>query len=61
VQAVAAFSLWCKAFYFLRAFRFTAYLIRSVVEVISAMMHFLFVLGIFILMYADVFSNLNKA
>ena len=61
MQAVAALTLWTKALYLLRTFHSTAYLIRSLEEVIVDMKHFLFVLGIFIVMYADAFSSLNKA
>ena len=61
MQAVAALTLWYKALYLMRSLHSTAYLIRSLADVISDMKMFLFVLGIFIMMYADVFSSLNKA
>jgi hypothetical protein len=61
VQAVAALTLWCKALYFLRSIDATGYLVRSLEEVIKDMGAFLFVLGIFIMGYADAFSSLSKA
>ena len=61
VQAIAALTLWGKALYFLRSFDATGYLVRSLEEVVSDMLVFLFVLGIFIMGYADAFSSLSKA
>jgi hypothetical protein len=61
VQAVAALTLWLKTLYLLRYKHSMGYLIRSLVDVIGDMIMFLVLLVIFILMYADVFSSLNKA
>jgi len=61
VQAIAALTLWGKALYFLRSFDVTGYLVRSLKEVVKDMVAFLFLLGIFIMGYADAFSSLSIA
>ena len=61
MQAIAALTLWGKALYFLSSFDVTGYLVRSLKEVVNDMVVFLFLLGIFIMGYADAFSSLSLA
>ena len=53
--------MWLKSFYYLRCFEATGYFIRSLSEIIKAMIVFLGVLLLIVLGFSDSFYSLNVA
>jgi len=61
INALTTFFMWFKLLYFMRIFQNTGYLIRSIVEVISDMRYFLFVLLIAIAAFGHSFLAISVA
>ena len=55
IAAVAIFIMWMKFFYFLRLFETTAPVVRMIMQIISDMTTFSFVLTIAVLGFANTF------
>jgi len=57
--AIVTFFMWMKILYFMRIFKKTSYLIRMIVEVVSGMGVFLFVLFIALAAFGNAFYALS--
>lgn len=58
--AIVTFFMWMKILYFMRIFKKTSYLIRMIVEVVSGMGVFLFVLFIALAAFGNAFYALSQ-
>ncbi len=63
IMALATVMMWLKLLYFMRIFKNTGYLIRMIIEVISDMKYFLFILMVTVTAIGDAMlkiANQNK-
>jgi hypothetical protein len=61
ISAITSLLLWSKFLYFLRIFESTGYLIRMIIDVVSGMKVFLFVLILVLAAFADAFISMSDA
>ena len=59
IASISLFLMWCKIFYFLRLFETTAPIVRMIMQIISDMKTFSFVLFLAVLGFANTFYILS--